>query len=359
MTTTSPWSRCIDHPTTSSTSRWSRRSRMPTRTLQPVPAGPSCCAPRVATSAPVPTYRRGPSGRWATSTSRRCGSSGPSCPSLPRSPARRSGAGSASPCRPTSGWRARRVGSPPTSHASGSTTGSAQRSRCPKWSGTGGDDLASLQRPTDRRRGGTGIGLCDRLVAADEIRGAAHALALELAGSAPLAVRAVRATLREGLTERVRAAMAHERAEQDRLSATADFREGVRAMGERREPRFTGSEAFARSGRWRGWRAEVDGERLERGRRGAAAGAPPAALDAAGAGAATGGGLGVTSRQCAAIQTRRGSCSVVVSTKWSWSVSIRCWSRPRVGEGTAPVKPPIGSTSTPVAKMKPAASSEV
>jgi 2-(1,2-epoxy-1,2-dihydrophenyl)acetyl-CoA isomerase len=110
-------------------------------------------------------------------------------------------------------------------------------------------DVVGIQAATDllltgRRIGGEAaraIGLVDRLVAADEIRGAAHALALELAGSAPLAVRAVRATLREGLTERVRAAMAHERAEQDRLSATADFREGVRAMGERREPRFTGS----------------------------------------------------------------------------------------------------------------------
>jgi enoyl-CoA hydratase/carnithine racemase len=85
------------------------------------------------------------------------------------------------------------------------------------------------------------IGLVDRLVATDEIRGAAHALALELAASAPLAVRAVRATLREGLVERVRGAMAHEREEQDRLAATADFREGVRASTERREPRFTGS----------------------------------------------------------------------------------------------------------------------
>jgi enoyl-CoA hydratase/carnithine racemase len=35
--------------------------------------------------------------------------------------------------------------------------------------------------------------------------------------------------------------MAHEREEQDRLAATADFREGVRASTERREPRFTGS----------------------------------------------------------------------------------------------------------------------
>jgi 2-(1,2-epoxy-1,2-dihydrophenyl)acetyl-CoA isomerase len=85
------------------------------------------------------------------------------------------------------------------------------------------------------------IGLIDRLVDGAEIRAGARALAAELAGSAPLAVRSIRATLREGLVERVRAAMAHEHQEQDRLTATDDFREGVRASGERREPRFSGS----------------------------------------------------------------------------------------------------------------------
>ncbi len=97
---------------------------------------------------------------------------------------------------------------------------------------------------TGKRIDGTAaqaIGLVDRLVPTEEIRSAAHALALDLAGSAPLALRAVRATMRQGLVERVRAAMAHEHQEQDRLTATSDFGEGVRASNERREPRFTGS----------------------------------------------------------------------------------------------------------------------
>ena len=34
--------------------------------------------------------------------------------------------------------------------------------------------------------------------------------------------------------------MAHERAEQERLQQTDDFREGVAAVGERRAARFTG-----------------------------------------------------------------------------------------------------------------------
>jgi enoyl-CoA hydratase/carnithine racemase len=34
--------------------------------------------------------------------------------------------------------------------------------------------------------------------------------------------------------------MARERAEQDRLQGTEDFREGIAASAERRDPRFTG-----------------------------------------------------------------------------------------------------------------------
>jgi 2-(1,2-epoxy-1,2-dihydrophenyl)acetyl-CoA isomerase len=94
---------------------------------------------------------------------------------------------------------------------------------------------------TGRRIGGeeaARIGLCDRLVTAGQVRAAAHALAAEIAGSAPLAVRSIRATMRGQLAGQVRAATAREGAEQDRLRETADWREGVRAMAERRAPRF-------------------------------------------------------------------------------------------------------------------------
>ena len=46
--------------------------------------------------------------------------------------------------------------------------------------------------------------------------------------------------MRAGLAERVRAATEHESAEQARLAATEDFREGVAATAERRAPRFAG-----------------------------------------------------------------------------------------------------------------------
>lgn len=94
-----------------------------------------------------------------------------------------------------------------------------------------------------RRVGGTEaheIGLCDRLVDGDDLRGEAIALAQELATSAPLAIVAVRRTLRRGLPERVEAALATERAEQALLAGTADRLEGVAAAAERRAPRFIG-----------------------------------------------------------------------------------------------------------------------
>jgi 2-(1,2-epoxy-1,2-dihydrophenyl)acetyl-CoA isomerase len=84
------------------------------------------------------------------------------------------------------------------------------------------------------------IGLCDRLVPGDQVRAAAHELAAEIAGSGPLAVASIRATMRGDLAGLVRAATDREAAEQDRLRTTSDFREGVRATAERRPPRFQG-----------------------------------------------------------------------------------------------------------------------
>lgn len=86
------------------------------------------------------------------------------------------------------------------------------------------------------------IGLCDRLVDgdADALRAAARELAVEIAGSAPLAVRAIRRTMRGGLAERIRTATDLEHAAQQRLSTSDDYKEGLVATAERRAPQFAG-----------------------------------------------------------------------------------------------------------------------
>ena len=86
------------------------------------------------------------------------------------------------------------------------------------------------------------IGLLDRYVDDDEaIRTEARAWAADIAISAPLAVESIRQTMRGHLAAQVRAATDREKAEQDRLRRTNDFREGVKAMAERRDPVFTRS----------------------------------------------------------------------------------------------------------------------
>jgi len=83
-------------------------------------------------------------------------------------------------------------------------------------------------------------GLVDALVPAAELRAAALGLATEIAENGPLAVLATRKTLRAGLVEAIRAAMAHEHAQQAALRDTEDFVEGVRAVAERRAGAFNG-----------------------------------------------------------------------------------------------------------------------
>jgi enoyl-CoA hydratase/carnithine racemase len=83
------------------------------------------------------------------------------------------------------------------------------------------------------------LGLCDHLVDETALLPDAIAYAATIAGSAPLAVQSIRATLRQGLVERLRLAMDHECAQQERLRSSLDFAEGIAASAERREPRFT------------------------------------------------------------------------------------------------------------------------
>lgn len=100
---------------------------------------------------------------------------------------------------------------------------------------------ASLMLYTGRRVSGQQameIGLGDVYSSADGIRDAAMSLAKEIADAAPLAVESTRATLREGLLDKVREQLEREFSEQMRLADTQDHAEGVRAVTERRPGRF-------------------------------------------------------------------------------------------------------------------------
>ena len=82
------------------------------------------------------------------------------------------------------------------------------------------------------------LGLCDKLVPLPELKNAATSYAQEIAKSAPLAIEAIRKTLRGDLADRVEKATLHEASEQARLVKTNDWVEGISASSERRDTDF-------------------------------------------------------------------------------------------------------------------------
>lgn len=84
------------------------------------------------------------------------------------------------------------------------------------------------------------IGLVDRLVEEDP-RPAALDFAREIAGSAPMSLVAIRATMRRTLNAQVHAALDQEAAAQTVLLDSKDLREGIDASIGKREPVFVGA----------------------------------------------------------------------------------------------------------------------
>ncbi|HVD84317.1 MAG TPA: enoyl-CoA hydratase/isomerase family protein [Bradyrhizobium sp.] len=106
-----------------------------------------------------------------------------------------------------------------------------------------GKNNAELIFYTSRRVTGeeaTRMGLANVCVPQDQVRAEAIKLAQEIAECSPLGLLATRATMRAGLADRVMAATTHELAEQTRLRATEDFKEGVKATEQRRVANFRG-----------------------------------------------------------------------------------------------------------------------
>ena len=106
-----------------------------------------------------------------------------------------------------------------------------------------GPQAANLMFLTGRRIKGEEalqLGLVDQLAPLDSLADAAQRLAAEIAENAPLAIVSVRATMRQGLADRIAAATDHELAEQQWLRGTQDAEEGIRAVAERRPGNFQG-----------------------------------------------------------------------------------------------------------------------
>ena len=104
-----------------------------------------------------------------------------------------------------------------------------------------GPQAANLMFLTGRRIKGEEalqLGLVDQLAPLDSLADAAQRLAAEIAENAPLAIVSVRATMRQGLADRIAAATDHELAEQQWLRGTQDAEEGIRAVAERRPGNF-------------------------------------------------------------------------------------------------------------------------
>lgn len=85
------------------------------------------------------------------------------------------------------------------------------------------------------------LGLVTRIVPDAELAGAARSLAQELAQGAPLALAATKRLLRSGMALGMEACLSEEARTVSELSGTADAREGLAAVIERRKPVFTGA----------------------------------------------------------------------------------------------------------------------
>lgn len=84
------------------------------------------------------------------------------------------------------------------------------------------------------------LAMVNRLSEPQELDAAAKALARAIAGNAPLAVRAMKQAILAGRAQRAIEAPAEVRAAAERARSSEDAVEGLRAVAEKRKPRFQG-----------------------------------------------------------------------------------------------------------------------
>jgi enoyl-CoA hydratase len=85
------------------------------------------------------------------------------------------------------------------------------------------------------------LGLLNRVVAREAFPAAVRELAAEIAAAAPIANRLVKRAIYRGVESSLDDALDLESMQQAATFETADAREGIRAVMEKREPRFVGS----------------------------------------------------------------------------------------------------------------------
>jgi len=100
-------------------------------------------------------------------------------------------------------------------------------------------ELLFTSRTIDGEEAGR-IGLANRVLPGSEVLAAATSAAREIAQNAPLAVRATKRALRRTEKASIEDQLQFEASEQARNFESADAREGIEAVREKRSPEFTG-----------------------------------------------------------------------------------------------------------------------
>ena len=106
-----------------------------------------------------------------------------------------------------------------------------------------GNQKAKLMLLTSKRISGLeayNIGLADYFVEHEQLMIKAKELSNEINSCGPLGVKAIRNTLNDHLADQIEKIVSQEATEQNRLRDTKDFKEGINASMNRRDPIFTG-----------------------------------------------------------------------------------------------------------------------